>query len=49
MDQNKQNLQMAIVDSKFSVHKSARKAVLVYSVPLLILSDYLNSKLPTQI
>lgn len=39
MDQNKQNLQMAIVDSESGVHMSARKAVLVYGVLLSILSD----------
>ena len=30
---------MAIIDFKSSVYKSARKAILIYSVPLLILSD----------
>jgi len=30
---------MAIVDIKSSVYKSAQKAVLIYGVPLLILSD----------
>ena len=39
MDKNKQNLQIAIVDSKSGVHKSARKVMLVYGVPLSILSD----------
>jgi hypothetical protein len=30
---------MAIVDFKSGVYKYARKAILVYGVPLLILSD----------
>ena len=30
---------MAIVDSESGVYKSARKAMLAYGVPLLILSD----------
>ena len=30
---------MAIVDSESSVYKFARKAMLAYGVPLLILSD----------
>jgi len=30
---------MAIIDSKSSVYKFTRKAVRVYGVPLLILSD----------
>jgi len=38
MDQNKQNLQMAIVDSKYGVYKSARKAI----VGILALSTCTN-------
>jgi len=30
---------MAIIDSKSGVYKSVRKAMLIYGVPLLILSD----------
>jgi len=45
MDQNKQNLQMAIADFESGVYKSTQKAILAYSVSLSILSDQLNSEL----
>jgi hypothetical protein len=36
---------MVIVDFKSGVYKYARKAILVYGVPLSILSDQLNGRL----
>jgi len=38
MDQNKQNLQVAIADFESGVYKPARKATLAYGAPLPILT-----------
>ena len=36
---------MAIADSESGVYKSVRKAILAYSIPLSILSDWLGNRL----
>jgi len=38
MDQKEQNLQISVTDFKSSIYKSARKAILAYSIPLEILN-----------
>ncbi|OCL01052.1 uncharacterized protein K441DRAFT_650619 [Cenococcum geophilum 1.58] len=49
MDQNEQNLQMALADFKAGKFKSSRQAAIAYGVPPATFNDRLNGKKPRQI